>query len=671
MSSCLTSHTCPSRRSSSDASLSQDKKKRAQPPPAAPVRRKAASQQTVTVTLDLTNLSDSDSNSSFTNDCLRALKPTEKKLEMGPEKKSADADVVEAIENTPKPGKKAKRRSSGGVSAKSFFFSAPLNVARPIVTVSANNSANSNMLWIDRYAPTSIDELAVHAKKISAVKEWLKDSLSSFKQYGKGAAQKMLVLTGPPGCGKTAALRIVAKELNVEVLEWINEPQMRHADMEGWSSVGFENQMLRFEDFLRRVRHYPTLQLEGEGGAKNKVILVEDLPYLSEEREQVARFRESIRSFLNEAVFPLVFILCDSAEGTSSLDAVLGDVKNMRRRFEHITFNATNATLIAKTLSRICESEGVRFAEEKTVFKQICDETKGDMRAAINALQMVCVGQNEGEGKKSNRVKKKKAAVKYLELGKRDSSLSIFHGLGKVFHPKRDPESGKLLSSAEKIAQKMPIEASLQILFLHENYLSFFGNLNDCVSVLENLSFSDVLLESHFGSAAMESMANSVAIRGMIDPKFELANKRMIPFFRAKCRDFDLIRKSTRETANALFRDERVSRGSLALGDLGSTVLDEMIPWLGKIMLTKVGDRPPDAALLPRFNNSQLQFIYGQCVLQPRNIGASKLGNSDGEGGEFRNAGLAAEAFNKSLIAAVNSGDASGAVTDDFDPVAD
>ncbi len=47
-----------------------------------------------------------------------------------------------------------------------------------------------------RYAPASTNELAVHAKKINDVRLWMKEALPAFQQYGRGAAQKMLILTG-------------------------------------------------------------------------------------------------------------------------------------------------------------------------------------------------------------------------------------------------------------------------------------------------------------------------------------------------------------------------------------------------------------------------------------------------------------------------------------------
>lgn len=116
-------------------------------------------------------------------------------------------------------------------------------------------------------------------------------------------------------------------------------------------------------------------------------------------------------------------------------------------------------------------AEGISIANEKEVFTKIEQDTKGekrkkkkkrishrfdlgDLRAAINAMQLFCVGQ---KAKKSAR---NFESAKYLDLGKRDSSLSLFHGIGKVFHPKRD-QFGSFLVSPEKISAKMVIDVRL------------------------------------------------------------------------------------------------------------------------------------------------------------------------------------------------------------------
>ena len=39
----------------------------------------------------------------------------------------------------------------------------------------------------------------------------------------------VLLLTGPPGCGKTATLRVLAKKMNFQIQEWIS-PEVQYND---------------------------------------------------------------------------------------------------------------------------------------------------------------------------------------------------------------------------------------------------------------------------------------------------------------------------------------------------------------------------------------------------------------------------------------------------------
>lgn len=74
----------------------------------------------------------------------------------------------------------------------------------------------------------------VHKKKIDAVKQWLQTNRANLKEgrqvsewHAKrnsiiAQAPRLLVLSGPPGCGKTAMLKVLTHELGFRVLEWLN-----------------------------------------------------------------------------------------------------------------------------------------------------------------------------------------------------------------------------------------------------------------------------------------------------------------------------------------------------------------------------------------------------------------------------------------------------------------
>jgi len=46
--------------------------------------------------------------------------------------------------------------------------------------------------------------------------------------------QRILALTGPAGAGKTATLRVLAKELNLEIVEWRNATEDTPIEGESW-----------------------------------------------------------------------------------------------------------------------------------------------------------------------------------------------------------------------------------------------------------------------------------------------------------------------------------------------------------------------------------------------------------------------------------------------------
>ena len=99
----------------------------------------------------------------------------------------------------------------------------------PLNDTSAKVDAKPTSQWIDKYAPRSGGELAMHKKKVDEVRQWLKKADTSL-QLGLPPVPRLLVLSGPPGSGKSTMLRVLAAELQFERCEWV-EPRF-----EPWSS---------------------------------------------------------------------------------------------------------------------------------------------------------------------------------------------------------------------------------------------------------------------------------------------------------------------------------------------------------------------------------------------------------------------------------------------------
>ena len=92
-------------------------------------------------------------------------------------------------------------------------------------------------MWTDLYRPQNINDLVGNQGSINQLFEWLKDwddvhvkgnkkqiaPSRGFNRGGWAEAPKLnaksALISGPPGIGKTSAVRIICKHLGFEVLE--------------------------------------------------------------------------------------------------------------------------------------------------------------------------------------------------------------------------------------------------------------------------------------------------------------------------------------------------------------------------------------------------------------------------------------------------------------------
>ncbi|KAL8663786.1 MAG: hypothetical protein Q9202_003600 [Teloschistes flavicans] len=417
---------------------------------------------------------------------------------------------------------------------------------------------NDTRPWADRYAPTSVEELAVHKRKVADVKEWI---LGVFEGHLK---KRMLILKGASGVGKTATVSALAVAMGFGILEWTNPT------VSDFSSDNYLSTSAQFEDFLGRSGKFTSLltQRSDDIGDSNtrplseqarldlqkKVILIEEFPNLfTSSTTAVQSFKNSILRHLSavpafndstDSLIPLILIITESpATATTSLTdtftvhRLLGPSILAHPATSTIEFNPVAPTYITKALNLIIQKEardsGRRRVPGPEVLKRLSEA--GDVRSAISSLEFLCLkGQHGGDDEWGGRVasKGKKGSVtasaitameeRSLELvSQREASLGLFHAVGKVVYNKREGEHQRPMSEGftvqppKHLAQYIRLRApdvnpddlldgtgtdtSTFIAALHENYaLSCSGDsFTDVLNAcLDNLSDSDVLLSS-------------------------------------------------------------------------------------------------------------------------------------------------------------------------------
>ncbi|KAM0750463.1 Rad17-domain-containing protein [Meredithblackwellia eburnea MCA 4105] len=438
--------------------------------------------------------------------------------------------------------------------------------------------------WVDRYGPTCKDDLGVHPKKVLDVEHWFQEAFDS--KLGK--YRRLLVLSGPSGSAKTATLRVLAKELDVDILEYRNPANFSFA-----GETQRESLVDHFIHFLSRAGMAPALELVSDSLVastssskpsfpppsqkdQKRLILMEDLPNISHYPTKLA-FRSALQQYLASprVTCPLVVIVSEAlsrpgvAEGgesttgfnrlEESVDArsVCGIEVLQAAGCREIQFNPVAVTIMKKALVKILDRAYSASSSSSSdlspssrpstqTLEVIITHSNGDIRSALNMLEFLATNPSavkgvtnlaagpEGakKGKKRGSDGKVKGAsedqvrnlLQYVTA--RESSLFLFHALGKVLYSKRwgiseaddKKDIGRAGVKQKKTHNKLPphlrqqwdrapskvdpdvmfaeapIDSDIFLSYIHHNYTAFTNKVEECCGIMEGMSDADSLM---------------------------------------------------------------------------------------------------------------------------------------------------------------------------------
>ncbi|RKP39982.1 Rad17 cell cycle checkpoint protein-domain-containing protein, partial [Dimargaris cristalligena] len=393
-------------------------------------------------------------------------------------------------------------------------------------------------LWVDKYAPQDVTDLAVHKRKILEVQNWLQGALVELRASGtRPWLKRILILTGPPGVGKTTTLRLVAKQLDIPISEWINPVHLAQ-DINDTSYATGEAR--KFELFIRKADRYTPLAMATPTATiatpiatppeppNQQLVVIEDFPNLTQPATKRV-FEDCLRHYTAPRplrAFPLVLIISECISRHSLLEEASGGpagrngrsfgeaLENFRQVIPRdvldsplvtrINFNPIAPTLLTKALKRIwslechCHpwSQNRRpLLNESAVLPMVVAECHGDIRNALNTLQLTSRTLPSSPVPGSAGSSRSRPG---RPSGGRESSFDLFHAMGKVLYNKRRPTSpgsdARPETPAEAILEHVPVDYDLFVLFLHQNYLAFTGDIDDAALASERLSDADGLV---------------------------------------------------------------------------------------------------------------------------------------------------------------------------------
>ena len=253
--------------------------------------------------------------------------------------------------------------------------------------------------WAEKYRPKSLSDLIGNTTTINNLKNWA-------SSWGNKATKKGVILSGPPGCGKTSAAFALANDMGWEVIE-LNASDTRSGNV--------------IEGIALRAGLFQTFG--SDGISSRNLILLDEADNLYERAKQSKNKtknysdrggKRAIAKTLEQTKQPVVITVNDLYNLTK------GTGSKIKRLALTMKFKRPSAASVSTVLGNVCNNEDLEISQN--TIRSMADAAKGDLRAAINDLQSLSEGN-------------KKISEEDIEkLGSRDRETEMFDALSVIFN---------------------------------------------------------------------------------------------------------------------------------------------------------------------------------------------------------------------------------------------
>ncbi len=268
--------------------------------------------------------------------------------------------------------------------------------------------------------------------------------LSWIKAWSSGmkVKEKAALLVGPAGCGKTSSVYAVGSELEYEIKE------MNASDT-------------RNKEAMETIAKHSALEGSLTTGTRVKRLLLIDEVDGVHGREDRGGLSELIK-IIRDSRVP---IICTANDPWNP------KLRSLRSYCKILKFRRLGSPSIKKVLKHICEMEGVKITEN--ALDEIAENCGGDLRAAINDLEMICVGR-------------KLVAIGDTKiLSSRDKVKDIFQTLKELF-------SAKTLKEAVFSTKGLDMDHRMFFNWIYENAHLHAESPKELAELYESVAMADV-----------------------------------------------------------------------------------------------------------------------------------------------------------------------------------
>jgi replication factor C large subunit len=256
----------------------------------------------------------------------------------------------------------------------------------------------NDLLWVEKYRPKKMSEVLGNELAKTTFTNWLKN---------KRRRKKAVLLYGPAGVGKTALVNAASNQFNFTIIE------MNASDTRTEKAI---NKVGKPATSFVALDKFST-------ETKGNILFLDEVDGVFGQQDRGGI--KAIIKIVKESLIPVV------------MAANNPDIKKLRplkKVCQMIRFQQVRIPLIITMLRRICAMENVEAEFE--ALERIAQNSRGDMRSAINDLQSI------SEGKPVLRVQDT------MFLSSRSKDIGMYETLMGVFSAESVRDAAMILNSS-------------------------------------------------------------------------------------------------------------------------------------------------------------------------------------------------------------------------------
>ena len=229
--------------------------------------------------------------------------------------------------------------------------------------------------FVDKYAPKSVTDIIGHKEQINQIASWLQSWDNGYPET------RGVIITGPPGIGKTTTVHLIAKSLGYKVKEYNASDTRSVSVLRGMMALG-----------IRRL--------------VKEIIVMDEVDGLSE-RGGVGE----IASIIKKTSTP---IICIANEKPPKLRPIINACIDVR-------FSRPVKSTIATALLKVAKAEKIEVT--KLDLETLCEKNGNDIRSILNNLEFYGNDTLESKNDKDSNLRLDLFSATQKLIGNKKASL--------------------------------------------------------------------------------------------------------------------------------------------------------------------------------------------------------------------------------------------------------